>query len=571
MFHLFDFVEEKYRDAQNQVKQLKRELQVMEDDKAPPKLTATEQTAKRLQKELLDKENKLMDLEGLNSSLIDKIILCEQQITFLSTEMKTFIYQNGKMEEQIKLLEAEVEDRTKMNEHLSQNNRELDEIIRDLRSQLDMSGFNSSSDMLNGSVSEHRQNGNVSFICPENLANAVVDVRLVDQQKENQNLIEKLERIHGEFITIRNENIDMLAKMAESQGKQISTVGDIDDISVELRHMVLAFVEQNRWQAEKILADETQIEQLIESKHVLKNQVDENMVSNKRLRAQVATLKEQLAASISERQQLQNKMDSVLDSLHTERDEREKTVASIMEQLSELNDQLDKAKQEINNRTIDLSRYEEVVKKLQSDLDESTNKVDSLEAAKKLMETQIDQAIKESEATDHTIDALRKDNERVKSELRDVEGRVRVLHADRDQISEQWMALKAEHTSLVTEKNELAAKFEAEKLQWQAKFNTLDESLTANKQLLCSNDMEIGTLRSAIQERQEKLNTIEKDRDVVSQKLEESEASKRSLEHRIVSLQENMEAMSGAKQALQANFESIEENLFDLRQVKFTN
>lgn len=551
------------------MKQLQDQLQSQEDDRTPFDASASEQRTKRLQKELLTKDNQLMDMQLTNDSLSDNITLLEKQVQFLNVQMKTFLEQNGVLGEQIAKLETELDNRDKMNVHLSQNNSELEEHLRDLRSQLNKSGLESSFDLLNGSVSEHSQNGNTSFVMPENLANAVVDVRLVDERNQNQRLTEELNGIRSELMALRTENIDMLAKMADSQGRQISTVDDIDDISAELRSLIVSFVEQNRRQSEKISTSETQIENLIESSATLEKQVNETMAATNRMRKDLKTAKEELATSQEECQKLSQEIASTATELQSEREERAKSAASFEQQKSLFNQQLGEAKESISKRDGELQQCQTKVSQLQQNLTLKESTLVELEASKKAIEEQLVRATEEANAFKQTVEQLNKANDHIRSELCTVNDTARIAQEQHAEIVEDLSILKANHEALLADNAALSAKVKQVTHEWQAKCAALDESLVANKRSLSVNDKEIAELRTLIAKSEQQLLKMAEDKEVIVQQLVASDASKATIEEQIVSVEKQLAEMAEAKQVLQSKLDSSEEAVVVLKKVCF--
>lgn len=551
------------------MKQLQDQLQSQEDDRTPFDASASEQRTKRLQKELLTKDNQLMDMQLTNDSLSDNITLLEKQVQFLNVQMKTFLEQNGVLGEQIAKLETELDNRDKMNVHLSQNNSELEEHLRDLRSQLNKSGLESSFDLLNGSVSEHSQNGNTSFVMPENLANAVVDVRLVDERNQNQRLTEELNGIRSELMALRTENIDMLAKMADSQGRQISTVDDIDDISAELRSLIVSFVEQNRRQSEKISTSETQIENLIESSATLEKQVNETMAATNRMRKDLKTAKEELATSQEECQKLSQEIESTATELQSEREERAKSAASFEQQKSLFNQQLGEAKESISKRDGELQQCQTKVSQLQQNLTLKESTLVELEASKKAIEEQLVRATEEANAFKQTVEQLNKANDHIRSELCTVNDTARIAQEQHAEIVEDLSILKTNHEALLADNAALSAKVKQVTHEWQAKCAALDESLVANKRSLSVNDKEIAELRTLIAKSEQQLLKMAEDKEVIVQQLVASDASKATIEEQIVSVEKQLAEMAEAKQVLQSKLDSSEEAVVVLKKVCF--
>lgn len=551
------------------MKQLQDQLQSQEDDRTPFDASASEQRTKRLQKELLTKDNQLMDMQLTNDSLSDNITLLEKQVQFLNVQMKTFLEQNGVLGEQIAKLETELDNRDKMNVHLSQNNSELEEHLRDLRSQLNKSGLESSFDLLNGSVSEHSQNGNTSFVMPENLANAVVDVRLVDERNQNQRLTEELNGIRSELMALRTENIDMLAKMADSQGRQISTVDDIDDISAELRSLIVSFVEQNRRQSEKISTSETQIENLIESSATLEKQVNETMAATNRMRKDLKTAKEELATSQEECQKLSQEIASTATELQSEREERAKSAASFEQQKSLFNQQLGEAKESISKRDGELQQCQTKVSQLQQNLTLKESTLVELEASKKAIEEQLVRATEEANAFKQTVEQLNKANDHIRSELCTVNDTARIAQEQHAEIVEDLSILKTNHEALLADNAALSAKVKQVTHEWQAKCAALDESLVANKRSLSVNDKEIAELRTLIAKSEQQLQKMAEDKEVIVQQLVASDASKATIEEQIVSVEKQLAEMAEAKQVLQSKLDSSEEAVVVLKKVCF--
>lgn len=175
----------------------------MAEERALPESPATKLTTQRLRNmlsakeiQLLANEKQLKDMELVNSSACEKVTLCENQLHLIKTDINTLIKHYCGLDERIEILQAEIEDRTSTNIVLMQDNYELKEILCDLRAQLTNSRSDSSSDLLNAS-----NTGSASFSIPENLADAVMEIRLADLQKQNIILIEELACVRGERET----------------------------------------------------------------------------------------------------------------------------------------------------------------------------------------------------------------------------------------------------------------------------------------------------------------------------------------------------------------------------------
>lgn len=196
--------EEQLCASQALVKQLKKQMQATEDEKATDESIDTENKTKQLRHELLTKKNRLMDLQVVNlRSLSQKVTICEDQITYLNIEIRTQIQRNDKLDERTVLLQTEIEERTRMADYLNKQNSELEEIIRDLRSQ--------HGGTLCDSFFDCSTTRNSSFSIPENVAN----IQLTDYQKQHQYLSKQIECIQDELYTTK----DRLAITIEEREK----------------------------------------------------------------------------------------------------------------------------------------------------------------------------------------------------------------------------------------------------------------------------------------------------------------------------------------------------------------
>lgn len=138
-----------------EIKELKKQiLELTEHSKTPHKLLNGEQKIKRLQKELVEKDEELAKLELKITCLTDSNELLDKKLIYSEKQMKTLKDKIVDFHENFEKINIELDERRKMVDYLSGTNKELEDFIKDMRYQHNKSGsgLDSSFDFLNQSL-----------------------------------------------------------------------------------------------------------------------------------------------------------------------------------------------------------------------------------------------------------------------------------------------------------------------------------------------------------------------------------------------------------------------------------
>lgn len=502
----------------------------MEDNKTPHKLTSHEQIIKRLKKELIDKENQVTDLESATSSLDDQIKLLEDKLNYSLKQLKTVMNENVELSERIEMQKAEIEDCAILNKGLSTNNKELDEIIKDLRSQLNRSGHDLSFDLLNGSSSENSQSGNLSFAMPENLANAVVDVRLFDQQKQNQRLTHQIERVRSELNLFKTEHVNLLKSIMklEENATQAAMDVDVDDISVELRELFTIFAEQTQKYIAELAEQKLKIEKLNEAKNILQVKFDDVFAEGNKLKDDVKAREQQLVLSTTENENLFRQIEKAGNILDEERVQRQNVEAATRE----LESNLTESKKEIALKYSEITEKNAQIEKLQCDLNARQIQLQKLDDDLKLMETRVKDALTITERQNENIADLQKQKESLLLEIVDVKKQAQSLYEHRDRASKELASCKIDYNSLLNEKQLLDEKYE----------ELLKQNVQRDSQLKEAQE-QLENANQAFLEKEKQCDVVRVQLDAAKQQLKESECAQQPLLQKITefeSIQENL-------------------------------
>lgn len=382
----------------------------MEDCKTSQEMTDDLLSIKRLKKELREKEEQLESLKEKELTLSDQNTQLNQRLRFADQQRQQLLSEMGILNDTNETLKAELQEGAKAVEYLQRNNKELEDNLREMRNRSGI-GMDSSFDFLNGSSSEN--SGNSSFIAqPENMANAVVDVRLIDQQRQNQSLTEQVERIQLELVALKNQNITLWTEIADAQTSNLPVNGDDEDIIAELRWFITAIGDKNQSYHSELTSKNTELSQLEdrlkgvtedngrfksnieeikklhEGKiHELQTVVDQCVLKNKDLEAQLTTLRTENVATISELKQTSEQ----LASLQSQQSEHQISFAHSEGAIKDLTAKLaaEEEKFEVAN---ELNKDQSVkIVDLQAQLgtlQEEYHKLEALQIVKKLQEDQ---------------------------------------------------------------------------------------------------------------------------------------------------------------------------------------
>lgn len=564
--------EEKYKDAQHQIKDLKKNIQMMEDNKTPHKLTSHEQIIKRLQKELIDKENQVTELESATSSLDDKVKLLEDKLNYSLKQLKTVMNDNVELSERIEMQKAEIEECSVLNKGLSTNNKELDEIIKDLRSQLNKSGHDLSFDLLNGSSSENSQSGNFSFAMPENLANAVVDVRLLDQQKQNQALTHQIERVRSELHLFKAEHVGLLKSIMklEENATQTAMGFDVDDISVELRELFTIFAEQTQRYITELAEQKLHFDKLNEAQNILQLKFDDVFAERNKLKDDIMAREQQLALTTTENENLVRRIEQSGKLLDEERVQRQNVESTLKATMRELEDNLTESKKETARKCIEITEKGTQIEKLQCDLNARQIQLQTLDHDLKLMENRVKDALTITERQNENIADLQKQKESLLLEIVEVKKQAQSLHEHQDSAARELASCKIDYNSLLNEKQSLDEKHDQllkQSVQRDSLLKEVQEQLEIVNQAFLEKEKECDVIRVQLDAAKQQLKESECAQQPLMQKITEFESIQENLNEAIKRLESEKLEIRDKNQLLKSELNAEKSNSSDSKQV----
>lgn len=118
----------------------KKICQLTEDVKTPHKPSNESHQLKRLQQELLEKEDELSKTRSNVNILTDSNALLNEKLAHMEKQVQLLSNREIALNENIDKMKQDLEERDKIVDYINNNNKELEECIKDLRSQLNKSG-----------------------------------------------------------------------------------------------------------------------------------------------------------------------------------------------------------------------------------------------------------------------------------------------------------------------------------------------------------------------------------------------------------------------------------------------
>ena len=206
----------------NEKKRLKQDLQKLQLDQmmskdtenlSPNKAIRDEQIRLKMQKEISAREETIINLRCDIDDLMLKNQKCSGRIELMTRERNEL---KSKWNDQISIIEELKEDVVEKKikiQQLEETNNDLRNYISETRNS---SQRDASSDCLDSSMLYLTAMTNGSNDSGENLAKAVIDVQLKEQENENQQLKEKLEVMIEEKETLEmalNEHMDTIVSL----------------------------------------------------------------------------------------------------------------------------------------------------------------------------------------------------------------------------------------------------------------------------------------------------------------------------------------------------------------------
>lgn len=149
-------LDEDYKDAMAENNLMKKHIQSLDEDNQSIKCAQTDLTVKQLRREIIEKENELLKLTiSCNEIKYDADAL-KEKLHYAESQVKSL---NSKLLESFNEAEAfkiQLEEREKMINYITNNNKELNDMLKELQKNSKKQDFDSSSsfELLNSTAND---------------------------------------------------------------------------------------------------------------------------------------------------------------------------------------------------------------------------------------------------------------------------------------------------------------------------------------------------------------------------------------------------------------------------------
>lgn len=182
------------------------------------------QIKNRLRKEIGNKEEQIITLNQTMNVLTDELKTMQDKQIISERKMNDLIDRTNDYSELINALRTDLHNKERLIEQFQATNQELEQFIKDSRqtrapNPLDQSVECLDTSMVSSLSPSHTNNGNFSQnSTPESLARSVVDIKLREQQTQNQLLVDQLSHIG----LVNRELSEKMANMIEAHEQQMA-------------------------------------------------------------------------------------------------------------------------------------------------------------------------------------------------------------------------------------------------------------------------------------------------------------------------------------------------------------
>lgn len=147
--------EAEYKKAMSEINDLKKHITALMEEIASPNKSNVDPMVKRLRKCLDEKEDELAECIQNMNALTDTNAFLTEKIQYAEKQIKTLTQKTIDLHDDIDKLKAELEDREKVISYMNGVNKDLEELVKELRTSLhpERRVFDSSFDLLNSSSS----------------------------------------------------------------------------------------------------------------------------------------------------------------------------------------------------------------------------------------------------------------------------------------------------------------------------------------------------------------------------------------------------------------------------------
>lgn len=145
-----------YKKAMVEINDLKKHITTLMGEIASPNQSMSDPMVKRLRKCLDEKEDQLAECIQNVNALTDTNVFLNEKIQYAEKQIKMLSEKTMDLHDDIDRLKLELEDREKVINYMNGANKELEELVKELRSaHPDRRVFESSFDLMNSSTSNN--------------------------------------------------------------------------------------------------------------------------------------------------------------------------------------------------------------------------------------------------------------------------------------------------------------------------------------------------------------------------------------------------------------------------------
>lgn len=271
-----------------------------------------------------------------------------------------------------------------------------------------------------------------SYSTEENLADAVVDIRLIDQQKQNVELSETVERLTSELNKLQNAANDLYAELSQKTHRP-----DAENVLPEMGKFVREMIRENAENVARLVGKETELKDLLKLNEQLERDAKETaaklMEKGEEMSRERHTHKEQMAS-------LQSKIHETEESLAAKKAELKHLNVLNEERKAELEQMkklLEVSVSERDNLQLKLTQLESEMKETTEILQTKSTEVLAVLEAKESLQSQLNEVnakIAEIEKTLQTtsdrVETLSKQKADLADRLKDAEQLIVALNGE---------------------------------------------------------------------------------------------------------------------------------------------
>lgn len=335
----------------------------------------------------------------------------------------------------------------------------------------------------------------------------MVDIRLLDQQKQNIQLTESIERLQDELTALKTKVVEAYKTIAIAEENSIES-SSVEVILAEIAARISDLNNKNVKLSKMNEAQQVEIESLIEKKKQFENDLVENEKSINALQKIIDALNEQiisletgkktlldthevtlvnfeatktlLAACEISRDELQSSVDNLKQELDNIKSEKREEAAQHFEELR-------KAKLEFEGKLSDLQADLELEirehKALQTKFDHTAEKLDKINAAMEEKATEYG-ALKDAKTKlEESLECTQVKYKEIKTKFDNSQNELTALRSNKKMLEQEIETQKhlrseldkkvEELTEEVTRKEKQAGELKAEKVNLESKVNEL--------------------------------------------------------------------------------------------------